>query len=303
MTEVSAEAAQLAKVGVTPNATDTSTNGPPAPKAEKTPAEAAAEQKAAAEKEAAAKAEAEKAKVKTPEELRKEAADAAEAARVKEEEAEAATNEERKDWVNQYVKLDNPSADAAIDLLREAGVTPLEANGIFEEAMKTRDISKVKWDVLEAKIGKTKTLLVKAGVIEFDNEVVSKVRENVKAVHDVMGGEDNWKKVTAWAQAKEKVDPAFKKQLNEYRKAIEVGGYVTQQTANALKVAFNADPKNNGLGVAAIVNGDTVAETGGAPLTRADYVTELKKAHDRNASPAEIKALDARRVLGRQRGI
>ncbi len=295
-----AEAAALAKVGATAKDVQASSNGVIVPAEEKTPAQGAAEAKAKAEAEATAKAAA---AAETPEGKRKAAEAAEAAAKAAKDAADAATAEERKDWQGQYVKIEHPAAQAAIDLLSEAGVTPVEANAIFEEAIKSADISKVDWTKLEAKIGKAKTELVKAGVTQYDNEVVQNIQAVKKSVLEIAGGQENWDKITAWAKAREKTDPVWAKQLVQYRNAIEVGGLVTQQVATALKAEYNKDPKNNGLGVTTIVNGQALPAGVEGALTRAAYVDELKKAHERNASPAEIKALDARRVLGRQQRI
>jgi len=116
-----------------------------------------------------------------------------------------------------------------------------------------------------------------------------------------MGGEANWVKVKDWAQAKEKVDPSYAKKVSEYRKMIDTGGFSAESAGKALKADYEADPKNGGLGQAAITRGQTVIDTSaGAPLSREDYNKELHKAHRRNAPDADLQALHNRRRAGMQ---
>lgn len=272
-------------------------NGNLAPPREATPAEAQKLIDEAKAKEAAAAAD--KSKQKTPEQLAKEKADADAAAAEKAK----TTDDEEDDWDGEYVALDHPSGDAAIEVMKEAGMSAIEASAVFADALKTGDITKVKWNLLEAKIGKAKTQLVKDGITQYNTEVISKTQATRATVLETVGGEDNWQAITKWAKAREKTDKVFAGQLQEYRKAIEIGGGIAKHTAEVLKAEFNKDPKNNGLGVTAIIQGGALPASVDNPLTRADYVVELKKAHDRRASPEEIKALDARRTAGRQKGI
>jgi len=51
-------------------------------------------------------------------------------------------------WQKEYVKVENPDAQAAIDLMNEAGVSPIEANAIFEKAIKSKDLNDIDWATL-----------------------------------------------------------------------------------------------------------------------------------------------------------
>jgi hypothetical protein len=158
------------------------------------------------------------------------------------------------------VQIDHPDAQAAIDMLKDAKVTPIEANAIFEEAMKTGDQSKINWALLEAKIGPAKTRLVKNGVDAYYNDHVKTVMATKTAVFEIVGSEDNWNKITAWAKGLEKTDATFAAKLGPMRQ-------------------FEADPKNKGLGVAKVlVGGKSVPVTGNPITNRTDYMAQLKEA-------------------------
>lgn len=226
----------------------------------------------------------------------KEAADKAEADK-------KAKEEENKDWHKEYVKTGHESADAAIDLLKEANVSPIEANAIFSKAIESGDLKDIPWHQLEDKIGKAKTTLVKAGVENFFREVLDKNRATVAQTFEVMGGEENWNKVKTWAQTKEKTDTAFKGEVDAIRGMLDKGGKQAELAAKELRRMYEADAKNNGLGTNKIIEGNTAPKLDGAPMTRAEYHAAITKAHNENAPKAVIANLQARRRAGMQAGI
>jgi hypothetical protein len=201
-------------------------------------------------------------------------------------------------WQKEYVKMDNPDAQAAIDLMSEAGVSPIEANAIFAKAIESKKLEDIDWPTLEAKIGAQKARLVKNGIERYFDEVVSVQVAVTEKAYETMGGQENWVKVRDWAQKVEKTDPKFAVKVAEYRKMIETGGLSADTAVKALKADYEADPKNGGLGQNTVLRGDTNAVTTGSPLSRQDYNQELHKAYARRAKPAEIEALHNRRRLG-----
>jgi hypothetical protein len=84
---------------------------------------------------------------------------------------------------------------------------------------------------------------------------------------------------------------------------IDEGGYRAEAGARELLRLYNAAPNTKGLGNAKLAVGDSTGTVVGTHLTRADYLTQLKAAHERGASRAEIQALDARRRAGKAAGI
>lgn len=245
-----------------------------------------------------AKAEADK-KAKDAEALAAEAkakeGETAETAEEKEA-REAAEAEEANDgeWTKNWQKTGNPDADAAMVLLKDSGVSVIEANAIFSEAIKAKDLSKVKWDVLEAKIGIEKTRLVKNGVEKFDRDVVQKATATVALAHAAAGGQAQWDAVVKWAHAQEKADKGFAAELVDIRAGMEIGGTVAKNLASDLVARYNKDPKNKGTGNAKIVKGEKVSQdAGGAPITsREDYMTQLKAAQNKGdfALVAQLRA-------------
>lgn len=196
------------------------------------------------------------------------------------------------------VITDSPAASAAIDLLKEAGVGPNAANEIFKKALDSGDLKDIDVATLEAKIGKAKTTLVMAGVQAHFDQATAKAAATVKTVHDIYGSEANWNVVRDWAQAAEKADPKVKAQINDIRSLLDEGGSRAEAGARELLRMYNAAPQTKGLGTDKLAVSDSTGTVVGTALSRADYVAELKKAHDRGAKPAEIAALDARRKAG-----
>jgi hypothetical protein len=216
----------------------------------------------------------------------------------------AAAEKEAAGPLKDYVDFsDSPAAGAAVNLLKEAGIGPNEANGYFEKALKSGDLNDVDVKGLEAKLGKDKATLVMAGVTAHYNALAEKHAASVKAVHEVFNGQKNWETVRDWAQAAEKADPKVKAQVNAIRGMLDEGGFRAEAGARELLRMYNAAPNVKGLGTAKLATGDSTGSVIGTHLNRADYLAELKAAHGRNASRAEIQALDARRRAGKAAGI
>ncbi|QPC44936.1 hypothetical protein HW532_20885 [Kaustia mangrovi] len=206
--------------------------------------------------------------------------------------------------VKEYIELDDPAGQAAINLLKEKGVTPTEANAMFAKALESGDISDVDVAALEAKVGKDAATLVMTGVTTYSNNQRVQNEATVKAVYEVMGGEQNWNTVRTWAQGKERSDPAFKHRLDQVREMLDKGGIYAESAGRELLRMYSADSSTKGLGTSQdLTTGDALSASEGQALTRADYIDELKKAHDRGASRAEINALDKRRLAGKKAGI
>ncbi|WKV17001.1 head scaffolding protein [Nostoc phage NMeng1] len=206
-------------------------------------------------------------------------------------------------WKQDYIKMEDPVANSVIDLLKESQVSVVEANAIFEKALASGDIKDVNWDVLRARLGDAKFTLAKAGIEAYYNGKHQANMQSVAAAHEVMGGAENWQTVAAWVRATEKADPARKAEFDEIRKGLDAGGRLAKYAAQDLRKMYESDKNNNGLGTSKIVQGTSTAPTGAAPLTRAEYLKEMKAANDRNAKPTEIAALRARRQAGMQAGI
>lgn len=213
----------------------------------------------------------------------------------KAKEEEAKQKNEDGSWKEKYIEIDNVHATAAIDLLKEANVSPLEANDIFAEAIKHNDLSKVDWTRLEKRLGASKAALVKAGVETYYNDEYKKNAEVVDKAYDMFGGEENWDKVRKHFQKAEKTDTALKGKINELRKSIEIGGWAAEQALKELKTMYEAAPGTVGLGVSKRVEGGKPAANTGQDITKADFQAELAKADRERWPEAKINELRARR--------
>lgn len=204
----------------------------------------------------------------------------------------------------EYHEWEDPSAQAAVELLKEAGVTPAEAQPIFEKAIESGNLTDIDVKALEAKVGKTKALLIMNGVKDFHARQTTQNTETVDMVFGVFGGEQNWDTVKQWAQTREKTDKGFKKELDSIRTDLDKGGRAAKAAAKDLLKLYNGNPGTKGLGATSknLTKGDGKA-VDASPLSRADYLTELKKAHASGAPQATIAALDARRMAGKGAGI
>lgn len=206
--------------------------------------------------------------------------------------------------LKEYSKYEeSPAAAAAVELLKEAGIGPNAANEYFAKAIKSGNPDDIDVAGLEAKLGKAKTTLILAGAQAHFAAGNAKTAATVKVVHDIFGNEANWDVVRDWAKAAEKTDPKFKAQIDGVRSLLDEGGVRAEAGARELLRLYNAAPQTKGLGATKLAVGDNNGTVIGTVLTRAQYNTELKAAHERGAKPAEIKAIDARRKAGMKAGI
>ncbi len=251
---------------------------------------------------------------KTPEQLAKEKEEAdakvkteadtkaAEEAAKKKAEDEAKSKEE---WSKEWLTVGNAHADAAISLMKEAGMKPVEGNEVFEEAIKTGDLNKVKWELLDARLGKDKAFLVRTGIETYFSTEYKAQQEVVTYAHEKVGGEAGWDKVKDWAQKVEKTDAAFKRNLDEWRGGLKLGGFAARAAVDAIKAAYEADSKNGSLTTTKHERG-TVTPSGTVTvegLSRRGYTDELEKAGGDRAPKSVQEALWARRQAGMKAGI
>ncbi len=230
-------------------------------------------------------------------------ADEAAALEAARQQEETPTEETKKNWQNQYVNVDHAQGQAAINLMKEAGVSPVEANAIFAKSIASGDLKDVDWDTLEAKVGKDKAILVKAGVEAYFNEKVAVVRETTKDAYEIMGSEANWNTVKNWAQKAEKSDPVLHKKVQEIRRAIDVGGWQAKNAVTELRSMYEKAPGNSGLGTTKVLQGDQPGVVAGGALTKADYLAQMHIAYAAGAKAPVINALRARRKQGMAQGI
>ena len=260
--------------------------------------------------EAARKLQAEQQKPKTAEQLTDEKAIADEQAK-KDAEAEEATKKaaeeeanKNKDWHKEWIEVGNDHADAAIQIMKAKGLSPVEGNAIFEEAIKDGDISKIKWDVLQARLNDPSAfLLIKTGIENYYQTEYKEQQELVSYAHDAVGGKDNWDKIKAWAEKTSGSDTEFAKERAEWQRAIKFGGFAARVAVDTIRTKYEA---SNGSINPSVVRGDKQTpktEVQGEPLSRRAYFEAIQKAGGDRAPAHVIKSLNARREAGSKLGL
>lgn len=206
-------------------------------------------------------------------------------------------------WKVQFIDAGSPEGNAAIKIMETAGVSPVEANSIFEKAIKSGNLEDVNWAVLEARLSPEQFVLARAGINAHYENTYKAQMETRDYGFKAVGGAANWDKLKDWAQAKEATDPTFKRDVDSVRKAISIGGRAAQYAIDGLKAMYDADPKNSTLALTKLERGDTLPtnKSVGEPLSRRDFYNERRKLGDR-ATADQVQALMARRELGIQRG-
>lgn len=218
------------------------------------------------------------------------------------EAGEAAAKAKQEEIVKSYATMDDPAAQGAIEVLKEAGVPASEADGFFAKALQTGNLEDIPWDKVEARIGKAKTFLVRSGVEQYHGNMLKKVNETVENTYTVFGSKENFEAAKLWAQAKEKTDPKFQAEVDEIRELLNMGGKKADAGARELLRLYNTDANTTSFNTK-LVTGDSTGNVIGKPLNRQEYVAELKKAHESGAKAAVIAQIDARRRAGLAAGI
>ena len=245
--------------------------------------------------------------VKTPEQISEdakaaEALAADEAAKAKEAETAATEDDDQPEWNGEYIKFEDAGAQSVVNLLEAGGIKAVEANDIFAEALATDDLSKVKWDILESRLGKDQANLAKIGITDYFNREYSKHTATNAVAYEAVGGKENWSKVAKWVQKAEKADPTRKAEFDEIRAGLNAGGKHAKTAAADLRALYEKAPGNSGLGTAKIIKGNAPGKSDNPPLSRADYLAEVRK-HGDYIDPAVYAALKARRTAGMAAGI
>ena len=220
------------------------------------------------------------------------------------EEAEKAAEDENKEAdeeLTEYPEYGDEAADAAVSLLKEAGVTPAEADKFFREAVEANDLSKIDIAALTEKVGKDKASLIMMGVKDYYNRQMASTQESVDAVYGVVGGKENWDQVSAWARTKSNSDKAFASRMAELNQMFDLNKSAASMAARELVDLYNKDSNNKSLSVN-MTHGDSSASRSGLgsePLSRADYIEQLKAA-EAKGDKAKVAELNARRLATKQ---
>lgn len=196
-------------------------------------------------------------------------------------------------------EYDDEVTTSVLQTLQNSGVTTEEAKALLWDAVEAGDPSKIDRDALVEKVGKAKATLIMAGIENITEKNNRLIQEVTNTAHEAAGGKDNWDVARKWAQ---KGIP--EKELNELRDLIGQGGTKTKFAVSEIVSRYNADPKNTSLNAK---NGFTQPDTGKTQavkgITRREYGLELDRLYRRGGTPAEFKALSARRAAGKKQGL
>lgn len=291
-------------------------NGSPAVR-EDTPEELAAIEAARVAEEAKTKAaadekaEADRVAALTPEEKVAEEAAKIKAEAEKKVADEAAAEEAAKNA--EWMVSESVEFNSAINLMKDAGMTPAEASTIFDEAAQTGDVSKVDRAALVEKIGEDRANLVLAGFNSYVAKEGEAVLQRLNTVQEAVGGADNWSSMIKWARVKAANDTAFRDEVTEINKMMNEGSTTASTlAAKHFKELYNADPKNSTI---TTVKVDPVvphnkpavpAVSSATPISAREYADQMEAA-DRDlrgtAKVAKLREIQANREAGRRAGM
>ena len=254
-----------------------------------------AEEAAAADAAAALAAE----EAKTPEQKAAEA----EAAEVLRKQVAEETN------AAGWMTTEDPTLQAALNLMKASGMSPAEANEHFGEVLDTGDASKVDVAALEARVGKDNAALILAGVTKVANEQSDDVLQKVNAIQQEVGGPDNWAKMVQWSKNAARADDAVREQLSGLQDMMNGSQIQGKLAAQEMLRMYNADAKNGTLANTPRAT-PTITPTTAAPaaptaepLSKRQYVEAIQNLTSRGAArAAEMAALSAGRAAARKLG-
>lgn len=137
--------------------------------------------------------------------------------------------------------------------------------------------------------------LAKESIARVKQAAEAKHTANVAAVHEAVGGKENWAAIQQFARTNLSAD-----QLKQAGEALSAGGFGAQATARMLMAMAQAHPSATVVGAPATSAAAPAASLQGvAPLTKEQYRVEYRKLVAEKgikgaANSAELRALNAR---------
>lgn len=216
--------------------------------------------------------------------------------------AEGAESEEEE----QKVELDtsvwgstgSETGDAVLQVLQDSGADPQEAKALLFDAIQAGDVTQIDEGKLTEMLGAAQAKIVLMGAKNFIAEANAKNTAIVETMHKSVGGEDNWKKVAAWAEQSVPED-----EMNDYRDLINAGGAKARFAATQLLEAYNGDTKNSSISAPRVEAPANTPPPKVEGITRRQYVEALEKANKAKAGADVIAKIKAQRAAGRKQGI
>jgi hypothetical protein len=213
------------------------------------------------------------------------------------EDSTAAEDTPDEDSPSEYVKYEDPHLSQAVRLLEQSKISAQEAQALFQEAVDTKDLSKVNKDALAEKAGKENADLILMLAQNYIDNIAKAQKEIEQVAHTIAGGEDAFNLVRKWAQDKANKDASFATELAEIRSLIDTKNpRVVKAALTDLVDMYTKDP--NTTKPANITVGDSKGGTHLSPLTRQEYATLIMQAQSKGTYEKERASLWARRQLG-----
>ena len=186
-------------------------------------------------------------------------------------------------------------------MLQDSGISVEDAKALLYDPLTVHnDPTKIDKSALAAKIGKSRAVLVMAGITNYVNEHNVKSEATIKSIHEVAGGKENWERVAPWA--KTNVSEA---KMSEYIDMVNKGGELAKFAASEMVRMYNEDSNNTSLETGAgSLEGTGVAADSGEALTKAQYAEQLDKEYRFGKPNMEnVRKIQAARERGRRKGI
>ena len=212
----------------------------------------------------------------------------AEAAALKDKQAEETKKAEEGNKVDpakeieqaEYVKYNDPAADAAVEMLREKGIDAKESASWFKAVLESGDINKMDIAAMEAKLGKNQAQLVATAVKDYYTRQMQTIQTTTKAVAEVLGGQESLKKVQTWV-GQMSPEHASAKQVADLIAMMDRGEYSAKVAAKELKALFESDPNNKSLNLKQVSGDGVERSTGDTILARLSKRNEARASEER----------------------
>lgn len=197
---------------------------------------------------------------------------------------EVTTKQGSSSVVHEYESYGDPAADAVVLLFKEANVSPEDSQKLLGDCMDTGDFSKINKEELGKKLGSAaKADLAIMGLQQYHANAMAGIKLISDAVHNAVGGKDNFTKVQEWARDKASKDQDFAKDMVQYNQMFDLNVKSASAAAKSLMEMYNQDKSNSSL-VRSQIHGDkSVGAKDQEFITKSEYYKQLSVAYkDRN---------------------
>lgn len=158
--------------------------------------------------------------------------------------------------------------------LQETGVSADTAKALLYDAVKAGDPSKIDVAALrEATGSEASARIILSGVKSYINEINTKTKEIQTALHEVVGSEDNWKKLTSWAK-----ENLSETELQDYIELVGAGGRKAKLAAQDLMSQYEEAGNTSFETTTTVPKASNKSSNTVQALSRAEYYAAMDKA-------------------------